>query len=215
MFPCSVTAIAGMFSFRAWSSTSSMRQAPSRRENSVCRCRWTKSDTDQAPRTKNQGLISLPFNGRGRLRADVVHDAVDAPNLVDDARRDALEQIVRQTRPVGGHPVLAFDRANRRRVLIGALIAHDADALHRQQHGETLPQFRVPACPLDFLGNHRVGAPEQRQSLRRYLAENSNGEAGPRKGLADDELFLESERPAHRADLILEQLTQRLDELHP
>ena len=43
MLPCSVTASAGIFSCAAWSSSSSMRQAPSSSEYSVCRWRWTKS----------------------------------------------------------------------------------------------------------------------------------------------------------------------------
>ena len=37
--PCSVTAMAGILSATASSSTSSIRHAPSRSENSVCRCR--------------------------------------------------------------------------------------------------------------------------------------------------------------------------------
>ena len=46
MLPCSVIAIAGIFSSTALSSSSSIRHAPSRSENSEWRCRWTKSDID-------------------------------------------------------------------------------------------------------------------------------------------------------------------------
>src|SRR3954463_14091149 len=69
---------------------------------------------------------SLPLDGGRRLRADVVHDAVDALHLVDDARGDRREELVRQARPIGRHAVLALHRANRRRVLVGARVAHHA-----------------------------------------------------------------------------------------
>src|SRR5215204_6984140 len=99
MLPCSVTASAGIFSLTASSSSSSTRQAPSSSENSVCRWRWTNSCA----------ISSLdflfPFDRRRRLRRDVVHDAVDAPHVVHDPRRNGGQQIVRQPRPVGGHAV--------------------------------------------------------------------------------------------------------------
>ena len=44
MLPCSVIAIAGIFSSTALSSSSSIRQAPSSSEYSECRWRWTNSD---------------------------------------------------------------------------------------------------------------------------------------------------------------------------
>ena len=42
---------------------------------------------------------SLPLDRRRRLRADVVDDAVDARDLVDDARRDLAEDVVRAASP--------------------------------------------------------------------------------------------------------------------
>ena len=54
--------------------------------------------------------------------------------------RDAGEEIVREPRPVGGHAVEALDRADGRRIFVGPRVAHDADALHRQQHRKALPE---------------------------------------------------------------------------
>src|SRR6478735_7151992 len=45
----------------------------------------------------------LPLDGARGLRGDVVGDPVDAGDLVDDAARHALEQVVGQAGPVGGH----------------------------------------------------------------------------------------------------------------
>src|SRR5215510_11827437 len=102
MLPCSVTASAGIFSFTASSSNSSTRQAPSSNENSVWRWRWTNSFNPL-----------LPFNRRRWLGRNVVDDAVDAAHFVDNARRDGRQEIVRQSRPVGRHPVEALDGADR------------------------------------------------------------------------------------------------------
>src|ERR1700676_565262 len=105
MFPCSVTATAGIFNAAAWSSSSSMRHAPSSSEYSVCRCKCTNSGmtlhflTSSLPHFLTSSLphfltsyfltsLSLPFDRRGRLRADVVDDAVDALHLVDEAGGD-------------------------------------------------------------------------------------------------------------------------------
>src|SRR5688572_20857366 len=43
---------------------------------------------------------SFPFDRSGRLARDVVHDPVHARHLARNARRDALEQVVVEPRPV-------------------------------------------------------------------------------------------------------------------
>src|ERR1044071_3396252 len=50
---------------------------------------------------------SFPFYRARRLRADVVHHAVDAAHLVDDAVGDLAQDVVGQLRPVRRHPVYA------------------------------------------------------------------------------------------------------------
>src|SRR3954467_291624 len=83
----------------------------------------------------------FPFDGSGWLAGDVVGDPVDTGNLVDDARRHALEQVGGEPRPIGGHRVFGRDRADHDRVLVGAAVAHDADGPHRRQHREALPDL--------------------------------------------------------------------------
>src|SRR5262249_8789853 len=217
MFPCSVTAIAGIFSFTAWSSSSSIRHAPSSSEYSVCRWRWTNSAMRHvnAETAERSPRLSLPFDGRRRLRGNIVHDAVDAFDLVDDARRDPCKQIVREAGPVGRHTVAALDRADRDRGLVGALVAHHPDALHRQEDGEALPQPRVPAGALDLFRDNGVGLAEQLEARRRHFTEDANGEAWTGKRLPDNEFFVETERAPDLAHLVLEELAQRLDQGHP
>jgi hypothetical protein len=58
---------------------------------------------------------------------------------------------------VGGHAVGGGDRAQGQHVLIGAGVAHDADRLDRQQHGEGLPDLVVEAGLADFVQVDGVG----------------------------------------------------------
>jgi hypothetical protein len=55
----------------------------------------------------------LPFYGRRGLGGNIVDNAVDAVYLVNDAVGDTRQQVVGQTRPVGGHGVIAGDGAHR------------------------------------------------------------------------------------------------------
>src|SRR5688500_11176394 len=52
---------------------------------------------------------SLPLDRGGRLRRDVVDDAIDPAHLVDDAVRQAPQDLVGELRPVGGHSVERAD----------------------------------------------------------------------------------------------------------
>ena len=89
------------------------------------------------------------------------------------------EQIVRQPGPVGRHTVSALNRPDRDRVLVSSLVPHHPNALHGQQHGEALPQFRVPAVAPHLRDDDRVGAPQQSEPLGRHLTKNPDGEARP------------------------------------
>src|SRR5690348_7047191 len=51
--------------------------------------------------------LLLPLDGAGWLARDVEHHPVNALHLVDDAVADPGQHLVRDTRPVRGHRVLA------------------------------------------------------------------------------------------------------------
>ena len=75
--------------------------------------------------------ILFPLNRRRRFGGDVVDDAVDAADFVDDAVRHARQHVVWYARPIGGHRVDRVDASDGARVFVGALVAHDAHALYR------------------------------------------------------------------------------------
>ena len=63
-------------------------------------------------------------------------------DLVDDPVRDALEQVVGQAGPVGGHRVVGGDGADHDRVGVGAPVALDADRADDRQHAEATARAR-------------------------------------------------------------------------
>src|SRR5258708_30681942 len=129
------------------------------------------------------GPESFPLDGARRLRGDVVDDAVDAAHLVDDPGRRAPQELVRERVIVGGHAVGRSDRPQRADVIVGAPVAHDADALHRQQYGEGLPDRVVEAGGADLLEIDRVGLAQDVELLAGDLAGNADGEVGFREGM--------------------------------
>ena len=99
----------------------------------------------------------LPLDSCGGFGCDVVNYSVDVTDLVDDATRDFLEDVVWDAAPVGGHAVYAGDCAKGDGVIVGALVPHHAYAAHACEHGEGQPSaesrmpttrsFSVEFCP--------------------------------------------------------------------
>src|SRR5690242_12794023 len=105
---------------------------------------------------KERGL--LPFDRARWFAGDVDDDAVDLGYFVGDAGGDALQDVVREARPVGGHGVLTGHRAQNGGVTVRASVALDA---HRAYVGEEddreLPDVAVETCPGELLAGDRVG----------------------------------------------------------
>src|SRR5262249_4296214 len=122
--------------------------------------------TIRPPLTANNptanSLLLLPLNRRRRLRRDVVDDAVDAADFVDQTAREFRQEIGGKARPVGGHAVDAFDSANGDDVFISAQVAHHAYRLHRQEYGEHLPELVVETGGAHFLVDDCLGVLQDR-----------------------------------------------------
>src|SRR5688572_23912914 len=66
---------------------------------------WAEVSGPRPTPPPRSATLSLPFDRRRRLAADVVHDPRDPAQLVDDPARDVVEEVVRQVRPVRRHEV--------------------------------------------------------------------------------------------------------------
>src|SRR5262245_40195269 len=84
--------------------------------------------SNQFPRLNN----SLPpLDRAGWLLADIINYSINAFDLADDSATDIPEDVVRQSRPVGGHAIDALDGSDRNHLLVRSVIPHDADRLDR------------------------------------------------------------------------------------
>src|SRR5256886_1203005 len=118
------------------------------------------SACSRAPPPTTRTFMNLfPFDRRRRLRRDVVHHAIHAWDLVDDATRDLRQHFVRQPRPVGCHAILALHGSDRHHGAVGAVIAHHAHALQRRQDGEGLPERAIEPGRFDLVDDDPVGRP--------------------------------------------------------
>src|SRR5438270_1056150 len=158
---------------------------------------------------------SLPLDRARRLAGDVQHHAVHLRDLIDHARGDPLQQVVREAGPVGGHRVVARDGAEHDHVAVAALVALYADCPQAgREDAERLPQLAVQPGRADLVLKHEVRVAKQLESLLRDLAaHHPDGQPGPRERLAPHQPLGQSELSPDRADLVLEERTKRLHEL--
>ena len=85
-------------------------------------------------------------------------------------------------------------------VVVGALVAHDADAADGEEDAEGLPEFVVESGGLDFVDEDVVGLAEDVELFFVDGAEAADAEAGSWEGLAHDDVFGEAEEAADLAD---------------
>ena len=155
----------------------------------------------------------FPLDGGGGFAGDVVADPVDALDLVDDAHADAVQHVVGDSRPVGGHKVAGGDGAEGQGVVIGASVAHDAHGTGVGEDSKILVQVFVLAGLGDLVPEDEVGIPEQIGLLFGDLADDTDGQAGAGEGLAGYQVLGQTQLPAQLPDLVLEQQAQGLDDL--
>src|SRR2546423_1047903 len=121
------------------STQSSYRQKPSTdREPSPARSAFDCRGNMESTRTPSalraaasRGRLAVrechrlfPFNGPRGFARNIKADAIHAFDLIDDPAGKFLEQFGWQFNPICGHAVLGFNRAERNRIIVSALVAH-------------------------------------------------------------------------------------------
>ena len=96
----------------------------------IVAARGFKAQKVQCLRAFFRPVQSFPLNRCRGFAGDVVADAVDAADFVDDADGDAVEDVVGDARPVGGHEIAGVDSTQSKCVIIRPTVAHDADGAH-------------------------------------------------------------------------------------
>lgn len=98
----------------------------------------------------------LPLNRRWRFAGDVVADAIDATDFVDDADGDPVEDVVGNARPICGHEITCIHCAQGQRIIIRPTVAHDTDGAHGGEHGEILAEAAVKTGFGDFVAENEI-----------------------------------------------------------
>ena len=170
---------------------------------------------EPAPATTSRGLPRCTTAARcGRVSPSSSAAAVDPLDLVDEARGDALHQVVGQSGPVGRHGIVAGDGADDNGIGIGAPVAHHAHGADGRQHGEALPQLAVQAGPADLLDDDGIGVAQNLGPLPRDLPDDAHAQPGTGERLAPHDLVRQAELLAHRPRQVVGQATDvvvRLD----
>ena len=101
-------------------------------------------------------MKSFPLNRRWRFAGDVVADAIDATDFVDDADGDPVEDVVGNARPICGHEITCIHCAQGQRIIIRPTVAHDTDGAHGGEHGEILAEAAVKTGFGDFVAENEI-----------------------------------------------------------
>src|SRR6185503_16835819 len=86
------------------------------------------------------------------------------------------------------------------------------DGANGEEDGERLAGAVVEVVFAELFDEDRVGAAEKVGVFLADFAEDADAEAGAGEGMAMNHLAREAELDSETADLVLEQLAQRLDE---
>jgi hypothetical protein len=185
----------------------------------------------QKPLSYFQGFIHLlHLNGTRGLAGKVVADAAHAIHLIDDAGRDLSQELVAEGVRGGSHEVAGGDGTEQDNVGVDALVAHHSDGPRRVKGGVGLADIVVQTGFADHRDEDVVGLAGHLDLLLGDFAQNADGETGAydwirwmlarsdsarltREGVASDQLRGNVHLATELADLILEQFTQRLDQL--
>src|SRR5256712_5406332 len=151
---------------------------------------------------------SLPLDRRRRLRRHVVADAVHAGHLVHDPRAHALEEVLRETRPVRRHEVLGRHGAERDERAVRAVVALHTDAAHRREDREGLRDGAIEVRRPQLLEEDGVRAAQGVELLAVDRADDADREPGTGERMPPEDVLGNTELRADPPDLVLEEAAQ-------
>ena len=154
----------------------------------------------------------FPLNSCRWFRGDVVADAVDMVNLVDDADGNLVENLVRDSCPVSGHEVGGCNAAECEGIIVGSEVAHNAYGAHVCQNCEVLVNRLVQTSFSDLVAEDEVSFAQNIQFFLGDVADNTDSKTRTREWLTVYQIIRQTELTAECANFVLEQQTQRLDD---
>ena len=96
-------------------------------------------------------------------------------------------------------------------MIVGTVIAHDADRMHIGQDSEELLEFPFKAALLNLIAENGIGFLQNANLLCGDLTDDADAEPRPRERLPPDKFMRDAELFTDCANFILEELCKRLD----
>ena len=145
-----------------------------------------------------------------RFTGAVVEHAIDVLDLVDDAAGDGAQNTPGHVVALCSHEVGGGDGTQSHGIVVGALVAHDAHALHIGQSGVILADFLIQTGLGDFLTPDGIGILHDGHLFRGHFADDADAQARAREGLTAYQIFGQAQLTAGLTHLVLEQVPQGL-----
>ena len=134
-------------------------------------------------------------------------------DLIDDAAGDSTQHVPGHIVALSGHEVGGGDSAQGHGVVVGALVAHDADAVHIGQSRIILADLLIKAGLGDLLAPDGVGILHDGDLFGGHFADDADAQTGAGERLAADQILGQTQLTASLTDFVLEQVAQRLHQL--
>mgnify|MGYP007069933355 CR=1 FL=1 len=163
-----------------------------------------------AVRINKGSFVSLELfqlDGSRGLGGDVVEDAVDAGDFVDDAGHAALENGPGEFGRLGGHEVAGQDGAEDDGHAVGPVVALDADGAHVGQGGKILAQRDIHACFVKLFAEYGVCLLDNLHFVGSDFSYDTDSQTRAGKRLAVDDVLRHPDYTAERAYFVLEQVS--------
>ena len=158
-----------------------------------------------------RGLFKL--NRTRWLTRQIIEYTVDPFNLVDDPTHNLLQHIPRNIRSFRSHKVDRTYRTQCHSVIVGSLVTHNTYGTHIGQCGKVLVDLCINTGFCDLLAVDGVGILHDLYLFFGNLTDDSDTKSRARERLTEYQVLWNAKLQTNFTNLILEQVTQRLDDL--
>ena len=148
-----------------------------------------------------------------RFAGQIVEYTIDSFHLIDDPAHDFLQDFKRDFGTFGSHEVDSLDGAERYGVIVGSLVAHDSHRAHVGEGRKVLVDFFVEAGVGDLFAVDGIGILNDADFLSGDFTDDADAKARAREWLAEYQIFRDAQLETGFADLVFEEVAERLDDL--
>lgn len=131
--------------------------------------------------------------------------------LVAQAIRDFSENIVGDTSPVSRHKIIGGDSADSDEVIVGAVVAHNANGMNIGENSEELFELVFDSAFAYLIAENSVSFLKNLYFLLSDLANNADTKTGTREWLSPYEIVGDTKLFAYSSDFVFKEVTERLD----